>query len=292
MALITEKFLKSRLLNSKISVFLSTVFSVLIMGLLGVIAINYSSLGDSLKENISFNLVIKDKVHEIETQQLIKSIVLVDGVKSVNFISKNESAERLKESIGENFLDILEENPLKNIIEVKYYATYLKNNNSKEKIKNFLLYHEIEDVIYDETILLLLEHNFQKIGILFLIISAFFFLIAFILINSNIRLTIYSKRFIIKTMQLVGATKKFIQRPFLLDNVILSIIACLIGNLILIGLIILAIDHLPEIKNFISLHQLLYLIIITSALNLGITFFSTLICVRKYLNLKTDELYQ
>jgi len=292
MALITEKFLKSRLLNSKISVFLSTVFSVLIMGLLGVIAINYSSLGDSLKENISFNLVIKDKVHEIETQQLIKSLVLVDGVKSVNFISKNESAERLKESIGENFLDILEENPLKNIIEIKYYATYLKNNNSKEKIKNFMLYHEIEDVIYDETILLLLEHNFQKIGILFLIISAFFFLIAFILINSNIRLTIYSKRFIIKTMQLVGATKKFIQRPFLRNNLILSIIACLIGNLILICLILLAIDHLPEIKNFISLHQLLYLIIITSVLNLGITFFSTLICVRKYLNLKTDELYQ
>ncbi|MBL31388.1 MAG: cell division protein FtsX [Flavobacteriales bacterium] len=292
MALITEKFLKSRLLNSKISVFLSTVFSVLIMGLLGVIAINYSSLGDSLKENISFNLVIKDKVHEIETQQLIKSLVLVDGVKSVNFISKNESAERLKESIGENFLDILEENPLKNIIEIKYYATYLKNNNSKEKIKKFMLYHEIEDVIYDETILLLLEHNFQKIGILFLIISAFFFLIAFILINSNIRLTIYSKRFIIKTMQLVGATKKFIQRPFLRNNLILSIIACLIGNLILICLILLAIDHLPEIKNFISLHQLLYLIIITSVLNLGITFFSTLICVRKYLNLKTDELYQ
>ncbi len=292
MALITEKFLKSRLLNSKISVFLSTVFSVLIMGLLGVLAINYSSLGDSLKENISFNLVIKDKVHEIETQQLIKSLVLVDGVKSVNFISKNESAERLKESIGENFLDILEENPLKNIIEIKYYATYLKNNNSKEKIKKFMLYHEIEDVIYDETILLLLEHNFQKIGILFLIISAFFFLIAFILINSNIRLTIYSKRFIIKTMQLVGATKKFIQRPFLLNNLILSIIACLIGNLILICLILLAIDHLPEIKNFISLHQLLYLIIITSVLNLGITFFSTLICVRKYLNLKTDELYQ
>tara|TARA_B100000579_G_scaffold276479_1_gene228661 strand:- start:27300 stop:28178 length:879 start_codon:yes stop_codon:yes gene_type:complete len=292
MALITEKFVKSRLLNSKISVFLSTVFSVLIMGLLGVIAINYSSLGDSLKENISFNLVIKDKVHEIETQQLIKSLVLVDGVKSVNFISKNESAERLKESIGENFLDILEENPLKNIIEIKYYATYLKNNNSKEKIKNFMLYHEIEDVIYDETILLLLEHNFQKVGILFLIISAFFFLIAFILINSNIRLTIYSKRFIIKTMQLVGATKKFIQRPFLLNNLILSIIACLIGNLILICLILLAIDHLPEIKNFISLYQLLYLIIITSVLNLGITFFSTLICVRKYLNLKTDELYQ
>ena len=155
-----------------------------------------------------------------------------------------------------------------------------------------MLYHEIEDVIYDETILLLLEHNFQKIGILFLIISAFFFLIAFILINSNIRLTIYSKRFIIKTMQLVGATKKFIQRPFLLNNLILSIIACLIGNLILICLILLAIDHLPEIKNFISLHQLLYLIIITSVLNLGITFFSTLICVRKYLNLKTDELYQ
>ena len=146
MKLVTENFFKNRLLNSKISVFLATTFSVLIMGLLGVIAINYTALGDTLKENISFNLFISDDVQELETQQLIKSLALVSGVKSVNFISKIESAENLKDNIGEDFLEILGENPLKNIIEVKYYANYLTNLNSKEKIKTFMLYDEIDDV--------------------------------------------------------------------------------------------------------------------------------------------------
>ncbi len=292
MVLVTEKFLKNRLLNSKISVFLATTFSVLIMGILGIIAINYSNLGNTLKESISFNLILKDSLHELETQQLIKSLVLIDGVKSVNYISKTESAENLSISIGEDFLQILGENPLKNMIEVKYYADHINNFQSKEKIKKFMLYSEIEDVLYDEDIIVLLEDNFRKVGIFFLIISGFFFLVAFILINSNIRLTIYSKRFIIKTMQLVGATKQFIQQPFLLNNFILSILSCLIGNLVLICLLLFTIEKIPEIKNFISQIHVLYLIIITTILNLSISFFSTLFFVRKYLNLKTDELYK
>jgi len=292
MVLVTEKFLKSRLLNSKISVFLATTFSVLIMGLLGIIAINYNALGDTLKENISFNLLINNDVQELETQQLIKSLNLVSGVKSVNFISKKESAENLKNNIGEDFLNILGKNPLKNIIEVKYYADHLTNLNSKDKIKSFMLYDEIDDVLYDQDIIFLLEKNFKKIGGVFLIISAFFFFIAFILINSNIRLTIYSKRFIIKTMQLVGATKKFIQKPFLINNLVSSIFACIVGNMILAFVLIILTNQIPEIRNFISLYQLIYLIIIISLINLGISFFSTLMCVRKYLNLKTDQLYQ
>ncbi|MBE37976.1 MAG: hypothetical protein CMP50_04985 [Flavobacteriales bacterium] len=292
MTLVTEKFLKSRLLNSKISVFLATTFSVLIMGLLGIIAINYNALGDTLKENISFNLLINNDVQELETQQLIKSLNLVSGVKSVNFISKKESAENLKNNIGEDFLNILGKNPLKNIIEVKYYADHLTTFNSKDKITKFMLYDEIDDVLYDQDIVLLLEKNLNKIGGIFLIISAFFFFIAFILINSNIRLTIYSKRFIIKTMQLVGATKKFIQKPFLINNLVLSIFACIVGNMILVSLLIVLTHQIPEIRNFISLHQLTYLIISISLINLGISFFSTLMCVRKYLNLKTDQLYQ
>jgi len=292
MTLVTENFFKHRLLNSKISVFLATTFSVLIMGLLGIIAINYNALGDTLKENISFNLFLNDNLQELETQQLIKSLSLVSGIKSVTFISKTESAQILKDNIGEDFLEIIGENPLKNIIEIKYFASYLTKFNSKDKIKQFMSYDEIDDVLYDQDIIFLLENNLKKIGIFFLIISVFFFLIAFILINSNIRLTIYSKRFIIKTMQLVGATKRFIQKPFLVNNIFLSVLACFVGNLILILVLILLIDKIPEIKSFISLNQLIYLTIITSFLNLGISFFSTLICVRKYLNLKTDDLYK
>lgn len=292
MTLVIEKFFKSKLLNSKISVFLATTFSVLIMGLLGIIAINYNSLGDLLRENISFNLVISNKTQELETQQLIKSLSLLDGVKSVNFISKLESAQTLKDNLGEDFIELIGENPLKNIIEIRYYADYVKSVNPESITKKFILYTEIEDVLYDQNIIQLLENNFQKLGILFSSIAGFFFFVAFILINSNIRLTIYSKRFIIKTMQLVGATKKFIQIPFIKANFLLSIIACFLGNIILVSILLLIIDKIPEVKNFISLNQLIYLVLITSILNLSISFFSTWICVRRYLNLKVDDLYK
>ena len=291
MTVILENFFKKQLLNSKISVFFATVFSVLIIGILGLLAINYNSIKGALKENISFNLIINDSVQELETQQLMRSLNLINGVKSVNYISKQESAEELIDNLGENFLDILGQNPLKSIIELHYYADYLDKIDINQKINEFLLYDEIDEVLYDKEIGALLEKNFKKLGFIFIIIAIFFFIIAFILINSNIRLTIYSKRFIIKTMQLVGATKKFIQTPFILTSIISAIIACFVGSFLLILTFFMLLNKIPELVNFISYTQLIYVLLISSGINLGISIFSTWICVRRYLNLKTDELY-
>ena len=291
MVLLVENFFKKKLLNSKISVFLATTFAVLIIGLLGVLAINYNSLQKLLKESISFNLIINDSVQELETQQLIKSLILVDGVKSVNYISKVESAKKLINSIGEDFLDLLGENPLQNIIEVKYYADYIETLNIQSQIDKFLVYDQIYDVAYDQEIIFLLERNFKQLGFIFCTLAVFFFIIAFVLINSNIRLTIYSKRFSIKTMQLVGATKYFIQKPFMLTNLIITIFACLTGSILLMLALFLLTDAMPEISNFITWWQVAYILLISSTINILISFFSTWVCVRKYLNLKTDELY-
>ncbi len=291
MTVILENFFKTQLLNSKISVFFATVFSVLIIGILGLLAINYNSIKVALKENISFNLILNDSVQELETQQLMRSLNLINGVKSVNYISKKESAEELIDNLGENFLDILGQNPLNSIIELHYYSDYLDKIDINQKINEFLLYDEIDEVLYDKEIGSLLERNFKKLGFIFIIIAIFFFIIAFILINSNIRLTIYSKRFIIKTMQLVGATKRFIQTPFILTSIISAIIACFVGSFLLILTFFMLLNKIPELVNFISYTQLIYVLLISSGINLGISIFSTWICVRRYLNLKTDELY-
>ena len=292
MGLKTENFFKSRVLNSKISIIIATTCSVLIMGILGLIAINYNSLENTLKENVSFNLIINNSVEELEAQQLIKSISLLENIKSVNFVSKDESAKNLINNLGENFLELLEENPLSDIIEVKFFADFINTFNQLEQKKSFLLYDEIDDVLYDGNIISLLENNFQKLSIILLFIALLFFFIAFVLINSNIRLTIYAKRFNIKTMQLVGATKKFIQTPFLISNLKSSMLACFLGNFILTICIFLMLNKIPELQKFITLRQITLLIIITSLINLAISFFSTWFCVRKYLNLKTEELYK
>jgi len=291
MTVILENFFKKQLLNSKISVFFATVFSVLIIGILGLLAINYNSIKVALKENIGFNLIINDSVQELETQQLMRSLNLINEVKSVNYISKQESAEELMDNLGENFLDILGQNPLNSIIELHYYADYLDKIDINQKINEFLLYDEIDEVLYDKEIGSLLEKNFKKLGFIFIIIAIFFFIIAFILINSNIRLTIYSKRFIIKTMQLVGATKRFIQTPFILTSIISAIIACFVGSFLLMLTFFMLLNKIPELVNFISYTQLIYVLLISSGINLGISIFSTWICVRRYLNLKTDQLY-
>lgn len=291
MNFLLENFFKKQLLNSKISVFLATVFSVLIIGVLGLLAINYNSIKVALKESISFNLIINDSVRELETQQLMRSLNLIDGVKSVNYISKQESAEELIDNLGENFLDILGQNPLKSIIELNYYAEHIDSINIKKNINEFLLYDEIDEVLYDKEIGDLLESNFTKVGFIFIVIASFFFVIAFVLINSNIRLTIYSKRFIINTMQLVGATKRFIQKPFIMTSIISTIIACFIGSFLLILTVFMLLNKIPELVNFISYTQLIYVLLISSGVNLGISILSTWICVRRYLNLKTDDLY-
>ena len=292
MSLKTENFFKNRVLNSKISIVFACTFSVLIMGVLGVIAINYNSLENTLKENIGFNLILNDTVEELETQQLIKSLSLLQNVKSVHFVSNSDAAKNLMNNLGENFLQVLDNNPLPNIIEIKFFAEFITEMNQLEQKKAFLLYEEIDDVLYDKNIINLLNQNFKKISFLLLFISFLFFLIAFVLINSNIRLTIYATRFNIKTMQLVGATKKFIQIPFLISNLKFSFLASILGNFILALLLLASVNKISEMKNFITIHEIVYLMIITSIINLAISFFSTWICVRKYLNLNSEELYK
>ena len=292
MNLLIENFLKTQLLNSKIWVFLATTFSVLIMALLGIIAVNYNNVESILKENIGFNLILNDSLEELETQRLIKSISLIDGIKSVTYISKLESAQNLSETLGEEFLSVLPKNPLKNIIEIKYYSDYISDFSIKETIKNYTRYDEIDNVFYDEEIIFLIEKNLKKFGLIFIIIAGIFFLVAFILINSNIRLEIYSKRFVIKTMQLVGATKSFIQKPFIVKNLISSLIACFFGILILVVFIIFTIDRIPEISTLITSNQLIYVLLASVILNLKISLISTWLCVRRYLNLQTDDIYR
>ena len=292
MSLKTESFFKTRVINSRISIFFATTFSVLIMGILGLALINYDSLGSNLKENISFNLIINDSVEEMQIQQLVRSLSLMPFIKSVDFISKEESAHLLADHLGQDFLHVLGQNPLSNIIEVRFISDYLIQMNTKNQIKDFINYGEIDDVIYDENLINLLEKNFTRIGVFLLCLAVFFFLIAFALINSNIRLTIYAKRFNIKTMQLVGATKRFIQKPFLISNVKSTLLACFLGNTLLICVLFLATESFPEIKNLFTINQLIYLILITSGINLLISILSTWIFVRKYLNLNTEDLYK
>jgi len=294
MSLNTEKFFKLRLIKSKISILLATIFSVILMETLGLFAFNYKAIENSTKESIGFNLILENNTKEFELQQLIKKIMKMPGVDNYNFISKEKAAQKLTEIIGEDFLVLLNENPLNDVIEVYCKANFI-NSYYISKFKTQLLEHaEIKEVLYDSDLIYLLDSFSQKIKIILGFASLFFLIIAYFLINSNIRLTIYSERFIIKTMQLVGATKRFIQLPFLKNSFTISLISIIIGNMVLLISIYLLASKVPEISIYVNenIIQILFLIIVSSAITILITLLSTWVCIRKYLNLKTHELYK
>jgi len=187
---------------------------------------------------------------------------------------------------------VLGENPLNDIIEVAFVSSHISPANTSTLKERLLEYPEVTEIIYDSELIVLLDSIFSKIRTVLAVVAALFFFISILLINSNIQLTIYSKRFIIKTMQLVGATKRFIQSPFLKSSLNTSIIAIIIGNAGFILLIALIMNQVPELANFITTADFIYIISFTSLITIIITLLSTWLCVRKYLNLKTHELYK
>ena len=294
MALNTEKFFKIRLIKSKISILLATIFSVILMETLGLFAFNYKAIENSMKESVGFNLILEKETKEFEAQQLVKKIMKMPGVDSYSFITKEIAAQKLTKIIGEDFLVLLNENPLNDVIEVYCKASFINSFYTSEIKTQFLEHTEVKEVLYDSDLIILLDSFSQKIKIILGFASIFFLIIAYFLINSNIRLTIYSQRFIIKTMQLVGATKRFIQLPFLKNSITISLISIVLGNMIVLTSIYLLANKVPEIRNYINGNtiQILYLIIVTSIITILITLLTTWVCIRKYLNLKTHELYK
>lgn len=236
-------------------------------------------------------IYLKDSAKDIEITQLQKKIQLDPATKKVNFISKEDAAAQYARDIGEDFLEFLGYNPLLNSIDVNFNAAYvnsliLTRNQNELEATDF-----IDEVIFDQPLVALLDENILRISYVLIITTLLFVVIALLLINSSIRLSIYSKRFIIKTMQLVGATKSFIRRPFIWTHMQLGILGSLIAIFCLIFVFLEVNKRFPELN---MLKQPLELIIVLGGvlfLGIGITGMSTFFATQRYLNLKSDAIY-
>jgi cell division transport system permease protein len=286
-----EKDQKRRLISSYFSVVLSIALVLFLLGLLGMLVLNAKKVSDHFKEQVVLTIYLKESAKEVEIKQLEKSLALSEYVKSIEYVSKEQAAEQMKADNGEDFMDFVGYNPLQNSIDVHLKADFVTSE-QLEKIseeassKNF-----VDEVTYDNDLVTLMNDNVKKISFWVLVISGIFTLIAVLLINSSIRLAVYSKRFTIKTMQMVGATKQFIRRPFVWQSVRLGIIGAIVA---LIGMAIV-LYHLD--KTFSELHllsnPLLVALLFLGVFVLGIiiTWISTHIATQRFLNLKTDDLY-
>lgn len=286
-----ENHQKRRLISSYFSVVLSIALVLFLLGLLGLLILNAQKVSDHFKEQVVLTIYLKDTAKEVEINQLEKSLAMADYVKSTEYISKEQAAEFMKAENGEDFMDFVGYNPLQNSIDVHLKAAFVTSEQLEKISEEALGKNFVDDVDYDNDLVTLMNNNVKKISFWVLVISGIFTLIAVLLINSSIRLSVYSKRFTIKTMQMVGATKQFIRRPFVWKSVRLGIIGGILA-LMGMGIVLYYLNKtFPELQLLSSPAIITILFVFVFTLGIIITWISTHIATQRFLNLKTDQLY-
>jgi cell division transport system permease protein len=291
MATQDEKYNKRRLKGSYFTTIVSISLVLFMLGLLGLIILHSKKLSDYVKENIGFSIIIKENVKEAGIIQLQKILDATPYVKSTHYITKEEAGKEFAKELGEDFTSFLGYNPLLPTIEVRFRAEYA-NNDSLTIIKDKILANSnVKEVWYQESLVDLVNKNVRKIGFILLGFSGLLLIIAIALINNTIRLSVYSKRFIIRSMQLVGATRRFISRPFIMKGILQGIIGAFIAIGLLIGIIYISQREMPELVTLQELDLFLSLFGIVILLGVLITWLSNYFAVRKYIKIKSDNLY-
>lgn len=284
-------FQKARLTGSYVTLVISISLVLFLLGVLGLLLINAHGLSEYFRESLSFSVMLDEDAREADIRMLQKDLDAKKYVKSTDYISKERAAAKLKEDLGEDFVNFLGYNPLSPTIDVYLYAGYT-HPDSVAKIEKYILeYPIVKEVYYQESLLYLINENVKKISIFVLVISAFLFFIALTIINNTIRLSVYSKRFIIRTMQLVGATRAFVRKPFLIRSALHGLISALIALILLMSLIYLVEKEFFQIISYKSINML---IILASALIIAgmiISVVSSYFSVNKYLSIPEDKLY-
>lgn len=286
-----DSYQKKRLQSSYISVVISIALVLFMLGILGLVLLKSNKVANHFKEKVAMTLFLKDGISYKDTEALQDSLKKSDFTKRIRFVSKTQAAKEYSKDIGEDFLEFLGTNPLKNGIDLYLKADYVTPEKMTELENQFKKNNLIAEVSYDKPLIQLLTKNIKRISFWLLVLSGFFGLVAIILINSSIRLSIYAKRFNIKTMQMVGATKSFIRKPFIWQSIKLGMLGSLIALIGLAAVIYYVDKFIPAlelIKDYISLAYLVGGVLLTAFI---ITWLSTFFATQRFLNLQTDELY-
>lgn len=286
-----QKYYNRRIRTSYITTVISITLVLFMMGLLGMVVLHAKKLSDHVKENIGFSIMLKEGVKEAGIISFQKKLDAEEFVKSTEYIPKEKAAADLKRDLGEDFIGFLGYNPLLPSIDLRLKADYATPLHVARIEKMLLSNPEVKEVFYQKSLVELVNNNIRKISFSILGFSLLLMLISTALINNTIRLSVYSKRFIIRTMLLVGATRSFIMRPFVLKGLLNGLISSLIAIVLLMLLLYFALEEIPELMQLQDVQMYIVLVIFIIGLGILISWLSTWLAVRKYLRMKTDNLY-
>ena len=275
---------------------MSLVSITLVLFLLGAFAIfmmHARKLSNHVKENIGFEVVMNSDVKEANILRLQKELDAMPAVKSTEYITKDEAIQRLSEDLGEDFLEWLgpEENPLLPSIDVRFHAAYA-NTDSIAVIETLLLENpDVKEVYYQKSLVDLINNNIRKIAIVLMAVSLILLIIAIALIRNTIRLSIYSKRFLVRSMQLVGATEGFIRRPFLRQGVSQGFFGGLLADLFLMAILYALSKRIPYLTLVQDATVIAAIMVGIVILGMLLAWFSTRSALDKFLKADLDKLY-
>ena len=286
-----NKSLKRKIISSSTSVVISLSLVLFIIGVLTLILINTQKLTDYIKENIGFTIMLKNEISEIENIKFQKELENANFTKNIMFITKEEATRELKNELGEDFVDFLGYSPLLASIDVKLNAAYANPDSLKTITAELNDHPAVFEAYYQKDLVEKLNHNLYRLSFFLFIFCLLLFFIAFVLINNTIRLSVYSKRFLIRTMGLVGATNIFIQKPFLIKSIYQGLYSSIFAVFMLIGAIKLIQKDAINILNIDELKIIGIVFILVFLSGLILSLFSTFFAVKKYIKLNENELY-
>lgn len=276
--------------------YISTIFSIslvlLMVGLLGLIVLHAKNLSNFVKENIVLNIILDEQAKDADIFKLQKEIEKNPAIKDTEYISKELAARNLSKDLGEDFIKFLGYNPLTASIDVYLKAEFATNDEIQKFTRKLKSKDFVKEVVYQESLVDLVNQNLRSISIIIVVFGATLLLIAVALINNTIRLAMYSQRFIIRSMQLVGATRGFIRKPFVLTGILHGLLGALISIAILVGSLFLARNEVPDLIILEDYTEFAILFFGIISMGILISFFSTFFAVNKYLNQHIDDLYK
>lgn len=287
----TDKSSQKRLQASTATTIISISLVLFMLGLLGLIILHANKLSDYVKENIGFSVIIKEEVKEPSILEFQKTLDTKEFVKSTEYITKEQAAKDLTDELGEDFVGFLGYNPLLASIDIRLNADYANNDSLKVLEKKLLSNNVVKEVFYHKSLVDMVNSNIRKISVVLLAFSIVLLLISIALINNTIRLSVYSKRFIIKTMQLVGATHSFISKPFILKSLLHGMVSAVIAIILLVVVLYFSRQAVPELIELQQIDLYLSLFAIVSLLGLLITGISTAFAVGRYLGMKQYKVH-
>ena len=278
-----------RLFTSYVSITIIMSVVLFLFGFFGIFFISSNSIANSFKENFSVSIFFKEDAKNIEITQLQNELLMSDYVEKLKYVSKDEAVLLMKDEYGQDFIKELGFNPLVNSIDFNLKSEYVEAALLDSISKLIENKNYVDEIVYDKNLINIINDNIKRISLWLMPSIIILLIITFLVINSSIRLSIYSNRQLIKTMQLVGATKAFIRKPFIRTNIFLSLISSIISISVIILLIYYIDLNISFIDN-ISIESVITLFLIILSLGLFISYISTFFATQNILKIKADNL--